>query len=302
MAKRTSGKETKQKERASERSEKHEKEQKHAPNWFLLIFKYIGIGIWYVLKGLWWIIKQIGRGLWWLSEKIVSFVARDRTPNSKKSKTGEISEFPEKIKVVDSLEGNFKNFWKRLKTSDSLIGIVVGARGSGKSAIALCVLEELHEVKDNCYAMGFKSKDLPKWIEVVEDIKDIKNNSFVVIDEGGILFSSRNSMSDTNKLLSELLLIARHKDLSILFISQNSSNIEINTLRQADFLILKKSSLLQKDFERKKISDIYTKYSSEFDKYKNMKGISLIYSDEFIGLVHNELPTFWTTKVSKGFR
>jgi hypothetical protein len=60
--------------------------------------------------------------------------------------------------------------------------------------------------------------------------------------------------------------------------------------------------LLQKDFERKKISDIYTKYSEEFDKYKNMKGASLIYSDEFVGFVHNELPTFWSTKVSKGFR
>ncbi|MGV8161986.1 MAG: hypothetical protein ACP5N2_01480 [Candidatus Nanoarchaeia archaeon] len=293
----------KQSESPQNRHEKSEKKakskRKETPNWFLLFFKYLGIGIWWVFKGLWWIVKQIGRGIWWISEGVVSLVSREKRVKVKKKKTSEI---PQRIKVTTTIEGSFKNFWKRLKESDSLIGIVVGARGSGKSAVALCIMEELQGNKENYYAMGFKSKDIPNWINVVEDIKEIENNSFVIIDEGGILFSSRESMSDSNKFLSELLFIARHKDLSILFISQNSSNIEVNTLRQADFLILKKSSLLQKDFERKKISDIYTKYSEEFNKYKNTKKASLIYSDEFVGFVQSELPTFWSTKVSKGFR
>ncbi|MGV8169243.1 MAG: hypothetical protein ACP5N3_04270 [Candidatus Nanoarchaeia archaeon] len=273
--------------------------RKETPNWFLAFFKYLGIGLWYVLKGIWWVLRMFGRGLWWLSEKIVQMAAREKRVKAQKKKT---SEFPERIKTIETMEGNFKNFWKRLRESDSLIGIVVGARGSGKSAVALSIMEELQGSKENYYAMGFKSKDLPDWINVVEDVKELENNSFVVIDEGGILFSSRDSMSDSNKFLSELLFIARHKDLTILFISQNSSNIEVNTLRQADFLILKKSSLLQKDFERKKVSDIYTKYSENFSKYKNVKGASLVYSDEFVGFINNELPTFWTTKVSKGFR
>lgn len=290
-----------QRSESSQNKQKPEKKAKHkeTPNWFLSFFKYLGIGIWWLLKGLWWVLKQLGKGIWWISAKIVSFATREQRVKVKKKQT---SELPERIKTINIFEGSFKSFWKRLRESDSLIGIVVGARGSGKSAVALSIMEELQGNKENYYAMGFKSKDLPDWIKVVEDIKEIENNSFVVIDEGGILFSSRDSMSDSNKFLSELLFIARHKDLTILFISQNSSNIEVNTLRQADFLILKKSSLLQKDFERKKISDIYTKYSEDFSKYKNMKGASLIYSDEFVGFVHNELPTFWSAKVSKGFR
>jgi hypothetical protein len=270
------------------------------PNWFLLVFKYIGLGIWFLFKGIWWIFKQLGTGIWLLAQWIVSSATKQKSKKIGKKKSAK--EFPDLIKTLNTIEGSFAGFWKKLKTSDSLIGIIVGARGSGKSAIALTIMEELQGTKENYYAMGFKSADLPNWINVVEDINELQNNSLVVVDEGGILFSSRSSMSDSNKFLSELLFVARHKDLTILFISQNSSNIEINTLRQADFIILKKSSLLQKDFERKKISEIYTNYADGFKKYKSVKGATLIYSDEYIGFVKNDLPTFWSTKVSKGFR
>ena len=131
--------------------------------------------------------------------------------------------------------------------------------------------------------MVFQEEDMPIWIDVVEDIKQLKNKSFVLIDEGGILFSSRSSMAEPNKLLSELMFIARHKSISIIFISQNSANLEINAIRQADYLVLKPSSLLQKDFERKKIKEIYEDIGAKLKKYKkdNVKGITYIYSDEF---------------------
>ncbi len=115
------------------------------------------------------------------------------------------------------------------------------------------------------------------------------------------MFSSRSSMSTANKLLSTLLLIARHKDLSVLFISQNSSNLEINAIRQADFLILKPSSLLQKDFERKTIKDIYEEAEAHFQEFKNHQGLAYIYSDKYKGFITNPLPTFWSQKTSKAF-
>ena len=108
-------------------------------------------------------------------------------------------------------------------------------------------------------------------------------------------------MSNSNKLLSQILFIARHKDLSIIFISQNSSNIEINTIRQADYIALKPSSLLQKDFERKKIKEIYEEVEKEFEKYKEDKGLTYIYSHNYKGFVSNPLPSFWNIKVSKAY-
>jgi len=186
---------------------------------------------------------------------------------------------------------------------ESVIGIIIGARGSGKSAIGMKFLENFRsKTNKNIYAMGFRKQDIPNWIDVVDNVSEIENDSVILIDEGGITFSSRKSMSNANQLLSELLMIARHKNLSVLFITQNSSNLEINVLRQADFLIMKPSSLLQKDFERKIIKKIYEDVAEDFEKHNEELGLTYIHSDKFRGFVTNELPSFWSKKVSKAFK
>ena len=207
------------------------------------------------------------------------------------------------FRTIKGMTGNFQRFEDMLATKDSTIGIILGARGSGKSAFGLKLLENLHAVSGRkIFAMGFRTGELPKWIHTIDDIELIENNSYVLIDEGGILFNARKGFSDANQLLSKLLLIARHKDLSIMFISQNSSNLEINAIRQADYLVLKPSSLLQLDFERKKIKEIYVEAAEDFSRYKKTKGVTYIYSDTFKGFVSNPLPTFWTQNISKSFR
>lgn len=209
----------------------------------------------------------------------------------------------QKFEVLDCIDGDYLDWENKIYNSDSKIGIVLGARGTGKTAFGIKFLENLYtKKKKKCYAIGFKENEMPFWIKVVKSADELGNNAFVLIDEGGILFSSRNSMSNANKFLSELILVARHKNLSILFISQNSSNLDINILRQADFLVLKPSSLLQKDFERKIIQKIYKKADPYFKKFKENRGITHIYSGEFIGFVSNPLPSFWGEKISKGFR
>ncbi len=191
------------------------------------------------------------------------------------------------------------NFYK----SDSKIGIILGARGSGKTAFGIKMLENAHtKTAKKCYAIGFDEEEMPGWIDVVESVSEIHNDSLVLIDEGGVLFSSRKAMTNANKMLTDLILISRHKNISILFISQNSSNLDVNIIRQADFLVLKPSSLLQKDFERKIIGKIYDSLSPAFERYKSTKGLTYIYSDLFRGFVTNPLPSFWKMSISKSFR
>jgi len=245
-----------------------------------------------------WIVKVIILGVEWLIGLFFKTAKKIKKHESSKER----SEHYVPFNVVKSLNGSFEKFEDTLSKKDSTIGIILGARGSGKSAVGMKLLENLHALNSRkSYAMGFKTTEMPAWITLIDDISQIENNSYVLIDEGGILFSARKGFSDANQLLSELLLIARHKDLSIMFISQNSANLEINAIRQADYLILKPSSLLQKDFERKKIKEIYDEASSDFDKLKNINGLTYIYSDAFKGFVTNPLPTFWTTKISKSY-
>ncbi len=227
-----------------------------------------------------------------------------------KSEEREIEKKREKIgaryeifKVVEEIAGDFVSWENGILKAESKIGIILGARGSGKTAFGVKLMENLYaKQKSRCYAIGFDKNTMPSWIEVVESVGEIKNNSSVLIDEGGILFSSRKSMTKPNQLLSELILISRHKNLNIFFISQNSSNLDVNIIRQADFLVLKPTSLLQKDFERKKIAEVYSDVEGKFKKYKNDRGITYIYANEFRGFVSNSLPSFWSTRISKSFR
>jgi hypothetical protein len=208
------------------------------------------------------------------------------------------------LRPVAVVSGSAEKFEEWLLNSKSTVGLIIGARGSGKSALGLRILENIHaKTKRRVCAIGFGEGSLPGWVKVVTDVNEVRNGSFVLVDEGGIIFSSRESMSDANKLLSNLLIIARHKDLSILFISQNSANLEVNVIRQADYLMLRKPSLLQKDFERKKIREIYETAERSFRESRvNAGKATFIYSDEFQGIVENELPSFWSEGVSKGFK
>jgi len=227
-----------------------------------------------------------------------------RRPKKTKEHTSESSEIKyEEFKVINKKDGDYKEWLEKTTESDSQIGIILGRRGAGKTAFGIKFLENLYSsTNKKCFAIGFNQNELPNWITVASDISELQNNSFVLIDEGGVLFNSRSSMSNANKLLSQLIMIARHKNLSILFISQNSSNLEVNILRQADFLILKPSSLLQKEFERKIIQKIYESTEEQFQKYQKHKGLAYIYSNNFQGFINNPLPSFWKESISKSFK
>lgn len=250
---------------------------------------------------------KIIMGIFLYPIKAISFLVKKIVIHYKKKKSGtkgkkKISAQYDPLEEVEIKEGSIIKFENKIYRKKSTIGLILGARGTGKSAIGMRFLENFKARTDKkIYAIGFESDSLPKWIRSVQSVDEIKNNSVVLIDEGGIEFSSRKSMSSANELLSDLLMISRHRDTSVLFITQNSANLEVNAIRQSDYLVLKPSSLLQKDFERKKIRDVYTEVDSDFKRLKKVLGITYIYSDEFRGFCTNSLPSFWSDKVSKGW-
>lgn len=270
------------------------------------VLYYFGMLFVYFFKAVYWIFKGLFIAIAFLFKAGSRQVSRSLAKHKQKKLEASRPKIHAKyvsLKEIKSVHGNVSKFESELLRKDSLIGIILGARGSGKSAVGMKLLENF-KAKTGRYicAMGFKSENVPGWINVVESVGQIPNNSVVLIDEGGIAFSSRKSMSNANQLLSELLMIARHKSLTILFITQNSSNLEVNALRQADFLVLKPSSLLQKDFERKIIKELYESVSDDFSALKDTDGLAYIHSDKFRGFVSNELPSFWSTDVSKSFK
>lgn len=203
------------------------------------------------------------------------------------------------FKIIKQISGKYEDFKNRLKNS-SLIILITGKRGSGKTALGFKLLETLSG-KRKAYYLG-KGK-LPRFIKKVENIKDVKNSSVVLVDEAAISYSSRSSMKKENKILGELMAIARHKNLSLIIITQNSAMIDLNVMRLSDTLIFKEPSLLQSRFERKSILDLFKKAEEHFKKIETLERKKYFYviDDEFEGILDFDLPKFWSEKISKSF-
>lgn len=206
--------------------------------------------------------------------------------------------------VINSKAGKYDYFYKQLLRK-SLIMLITGKRGSGKTSLGMKFLELFTKLtKKKCYAVGFSKSKIPRWIKKVEDTEKIKNNSVALLDEGALLFSSREAMKQPNKIISKIMAIARHKNLTLILIAQNSAMIDLNVLRLADVILLKEPSLLQTKFERKAIKEMYEKVIPLFKDIKETEKKKYVYlwSDEFEGLLRYDLPEFWNESISKGFR
>ena len=214
-------------------------------------------------------------------------------------KKGEPEYIP--FSVIDNDKGEYQEFMG-LILKHSVIMLITGKRGSGKTALGMKFLELFNrKTRRRCYAVGFQKAKLPRWIKKEEDIEKTPNNSVVLVDEGAVTFSARDAMKASNKWLGKIMAIARHKNLSLVLISQNSAMIDLNVLRLADVVLLKEPSLLQAKFERKAIREMYEQVKPKFTALKQRKKYFYIWSDEFQGLVEAGLPEFWSDKISKSF-
>lgn len=232
------------------------------------------------------------------------FLKEYKKKRAEKKRITQIDRFKTAInnfEVNSQKRGDFKEFIQQFR-DHSLIMLIIGRRGAGKTALGMKLVETGAILRKRSYVIGFSNSKVPSWVKKVESLEEIPNNSLVLIDEAGISFSARSSMKTANKNLAELLAIARHKNLSLIFITQNSAMLDLNVLRLCDILLFKEPSLLQTRFERKGLQDMYNNVGKAFDTTEKKKEHFYIVSDDFEGLVRTGLPSFWNESISKAFR
>jgi hypothetical protein len=184
----------------------------------------------------------------------------------------------------------------------SQILLIFGRRGSGKSALGFRLLENIHaKAKRACFVLGVKQASLPEWIHEIAALEEVKDGGAVLVDEGAIEFGARESMRKKNVSLGKLLAIARHKDLTLILVTQNTGMIDKSVLNLTDIVMAKEGSLLQKEMERPVMHKLLEKVNAamkDIPKDERMKHV-YFFSDDFEGMCTVTLPSFWTDKISK---
>ena len=185
------------------------------------------------------------------------------------------------------------------------VGAVLGRRGSGKSALAYRILE-LQRVRSAPYVVGPASlkKLLPSWVGVVQDLDLVPHNSVVLVDEAYLQYHARNSMSEAGRGIGPLVNLSRQKNWSLIFVVQESRQLDINVISQLDWLAIKELTEISSSFERREIRRFTDKARLQFRAAQGDKRPwTWFYSEQanFEGLVRNELPTFWKSQLSRAF-
>jgi len=191
---------------------------------------------------------------------------------------------------------------------DGNVTLILGKRGSGKTALGFKLVEEIHKIspKRTLYLASFPDQVsllVPAYLHVAEDILDVPNGSLVLIDEAALKYASRKWQSKDTIEVTELIEVCRHKDLSMIFITQNSSSLAASVLRFVNTLLLKQTSLLQEFLERAKFSKIFKQAEIALDEVedKNKLPYFFVFDDEIKGVGKSDLPSFWSESLSKTY-
>ncbi len=195
--------------------------------------------------------------------------------------------------------------WLNLIPHPSIV-IILGKRGSGKSALGYKLLEYLRYTATP-YVVALPQearKLLPDWIGMAASLEDVPPKAVVLVDEAYISYHARSSMAAEAKAMSQLVNLSRQREQTLIFVSQEARQVDKNIASSANVVISKDLGILQLEFDRRELSKIATEARQTFATITGDKRKwGYVYSPDsnFMGLVENSLPTFWTPKLSHIF-
>lgn len=200
-------------------------------------------------------------------------------------------------------EEKVKQILKEIREEKSKIIFIIGGRGSGKTALAFYLAEQLrYEVP--VFSCGLSTKALPKWCKYVEESKDASAGGLILFDETAITFSARDFQKEANKFIGKQIATARHNNQTMLFLCQSARMVDVNIRRLKDIILWKRQSTYTT-----LSGSTYSKSEKFWEKLRNMmvpvtkKQVLFEYpmKRRFIKFEH-DLPECWSEELSKGWK
>ena len=199
--------------------------------------------------------------------------------------------------------------WRNMPKTGVLI--ITGLRGEGKSALAWWLAEHLKAIhKKQIVALGIPDvaqKAMPKRIkhlDTVEQIDDLKP-SIVVVDEASIVANARSAMKTANLLWLKLIAVCRHKGHLLVFINQHNRQLDVQIMMDADYVLMKRPTLLHLKFSRPEFKEELQQAYELFADMTATGSKKKVYVVDFHTgnkkMLPASMPKWWNDKVSKSY-
>ena len=208
---------------------------------------------------------------------------------------------PAKPVVADPSDGR----WKSVLVHPSVV-LVLGKRGSGKSALAYRLLE-LFRYQAAPYVVGVPSNArrlLPNWIGIAATLDDLPHDAIAIVDEAYIRFHARASMAAQSRAMSGIVNLSRQREQTLIFVTQEARQVDRNIASSASAVLLKEPSSLQLEFDRPELRRLVGQAQDQFGIVRGDKRRwTYVHAPDadFAGMLENELPTFWKPSLSTLF-
>jgi len=153
-----------------------------------------------------------------------------------------------------------------IKIQHPSIVLILGKRGSGKSALGYKLLE-YSRYTATPYVVALPSearKLLPDWIGMAARLEDIPPKAVVLVDEANISYHARSSMAAKAKAMSQLVNLSRQREQTLVFVSQEARQLDKNIASSANVIILKDLGIFQVEFDRREFNKIATEARQAF--------------------------------------